>query len=177
VTFRKVASRPVHRGRVFTLQVETFESPDGEQFERDLIRHPGAVAVLPITDDGDVVFVRQFRPAIGEDLLEIPAGLLDVVGEPLEVAAARELAEEVGLRADRLELLTTFVAAPGMADERVTLFRARGLVEVGQNVQGPEERHMTVEKIPFALAVAMVHDGTITDAKTVIALLFVASQL
>ena len=169
--FARVAARPIHVGRAFTLSVETYRSPDGEEFDRDIVRHPGAVAVLAVHDDGTVVLVRQFRAAIGTHLLEIPAGLLDVPGEVPEEAARRELAEEVGLAAAVLTRLTEFVAAPGMADERITLFVATGLSSIGNDLQGPEERHMTEERIPLAEAVAMARDGRIADAKTIIALL------
>src|SRR4051794_13721714 len=97
--FRKRDERVVHRGSLITVAVGTFEDPDGEAFERDLVHHPGAVSVVAIEDDGRVVMVRQYRAAVDAELLEIPAGKRDVEGESPEATAARELEEEVGLRA------------------------------------------------------------------------------
>ena len=94
--FRLVSERDVHRGAVFRVSVGTFTGPDGGEFERDLVRHPGAVAVVPLVG-ADVVLVRQYRPALGAELLEIPAGIRDVDGEALEETAGRELAEEIGM--------------------------------------------------------------------------------
>ncbi len=156
---------------VFRLINAVFQSPSGEQFDRDIIRHPGAVAVLPLHDDGTVTLVSQFRGAVGIDLLEIPAGLLDQVGEDLSEAAARELREEVGLVAAELRQLISYHAAVGFTDERITIFLGRGLQDVAKDLQGPEEAHMSVHRIALADAVKMIHDGRITDGKTVISLL------
>lgn len=167
--FRTVASRTVFDGQLLRLRVDTLEAPDGHRFERELVHHPGAVAVLPLTDGGEVVLVRQYRSAVDEHLLEIPAGLLDVEGEAPEEAARRELREEVGLVADRLETLAQFVNSPGFCDERVLLYLATGLHEVPHEHDGPEEQHMEVVRLPLADAVAMALTGEITDAKTLVA--------
>lgn len=167
--FRTVASRTVFDGKLLQLRVDTLEAPDGQRYDRELVHHPGAVAVIPITDDGEVVLVRQYRSAVDEHLLEIPAGLLDMAGEPPEGAARRELREEVGLVADRLEPLAEFVNSPGFCDERVRLFVATGLREVAHERQGAEEEHMEVVRLPLADAVALALTGGITDAKTLVA--------
>ena len=103
--FRKLGEELIHHGWVIDLYRERFEAPDGTIMERDVVRHPGAVSVVPVLDDGTVVLVRQFRAPLGREMLEIPAGKLDVEGEDLEAAARRELAEEVGFEAGSLELL------------------------------------------------------------------------
>jgi ADP-ribose pyrophosphatase len=108
--------------------------------------------------------------AIDRELLELPAGTRDVVDEPPEVAVGRELAEEAGLGADHLEHLLTYFVAPGLTDEAVVLYLARGLHEVPNDPHGPEEQAMTVERIPLDDALAMIEDGRITDAKTIIGL-------
>ncbi len=174
--FRKLDEEVVHRGYAFRAAVARYEAPDGSTFSRDIIRHVGAVAVLPLHDDGTVTVVRQYRAPIEDRLLEIPAGLRDVSDEPLEETARRELAEEVGLVADHVEPLTSFHNAAGFSDEVVHVFLGTGLHPVAADVQGPEEEDMVVERHPLADLVAMVHDGTITDAKTIIGVLLVASR-
>lgn len=156
---------------VFRLMNVCFAAPSGETFDRDIIRHPGAVAVLPLHEDGTVTLVSQFRGAVGMDLLEIPAGLLDQIGEDQPAAAARELREEVGLVAGTLKLLISYHAAVGFTDERITIYLGTHLASVPTDLQGPEESHMSVHRIALTDALAMVNDGRITDGKTVIALL------
>lgn len=168
--FRKLAEQEVARGYQFTMVNARFAAPDGEQFERDIIRHVGAVAVVPLHDDGSVTLVRQFRPALEVDLLEVPAGLRDVDGEPDARTAARELEEEAGLRAERITSLVRFHNSPGFCDESVALFLATGLSEVPLDRQGVEEQAMTIERIPLDAALDMVETGSITDAKTIIGL-------
>lgn len=168
--FRKLAEQEVARGYQFTMVNARFAAPDGEQFERDIIRHVGAVAVVPLHDDGSVTLVRQFRPALEVDLLEVPAGLRDVDGEPDARTAARELEEEAGLRAERITSLVRFLNSPGFCDESVALFLATGLSEVPLDRQGVEEQAMTIERIPLDAALDMVETGSITDAKTIIGL-------
>lgn len=176
MTFRKVSEELIYEGAVFTFARVTFESPSGERFDREILKHNGAVAVVPLTDDGDVVLVRQYRGAVERELLEIPAGLLDIVGESRPTAAARELREETGFEARSLVELTTFVPAPGLLNELVTVFLATGLTHVGNDLQGPEEQHMTIVRIPFAEALAMSRDGRIVDAKTIIGLNLTAAR-
>ena len=147
------------------------EGPGGDRFEREIIHHPGAVAVLPLHDDGTVTLVHQYRVAVGSDVWEVPAGLRDIADEPTEETARRELAEEVGLRAGRLERLAMFHNSVGFSDEAVVIYLARDLSAVADDRQGVEEEHMRVERMPLDAALAMVDDGRITDAKTVIALL------
>lgn len=169
--FRRLDERVVHEGHVITLAIGTFEAPDGTTFERDIVHHPGAVSVVPLHDDGTVTLVRQYRAALDLDLLEIPAGKRDVAGEAPELTAERELAEEVGLRAARLEPLARFVNSAGFSDELSHVFLATGLTEVGTDLQGVEEQHMTVERIALADVPAMIADHRLLDAKTVIGLL------
>ena len=123
-----------------------------------------------------MTLVRQFRAPLGRDLLEIPAGLRDVADEPPEVTAARELAEEVGLRADHLELLCRFHNSPGFSDELVHVFLATGLHPVDNDLQGIEEQHMTVERLALDELLAMIADGRVTDAKTVIGVALVRAR-
>ena len=178
-SFRPVGEeRTLHRGHVLHLVEADFEAPDGSTFTREVVRHPGAVSIVPLMDDGEtVVCVRQYRAALDELLLEIPAGKLDVVGEDIEVCAARELEEEVGYRAATLERLTTFRNSAGFCDERSHIFLATGLLRTGTDHQGIEEAHMTVEHVRLADVAAMIADGRITDAKTMIGLTLTSARL
>lgn len=170
----------MHKGYIWHVSVATFESPDGELFERDVIRSPGAVGIVPLLfEDGVpvVVFVRQYRGPLDQYVLEIPAGMRDVPSEPLEATAQRELIEEAGLSAGRLEYLTHFFSSAGMTDSVLHLYLATDLSPVPRDVHGPEESHMDVLRIPLAEALDMVTRAEINDAKTVIGLLLVDRRL
>lgn len=168
--FRRLGEDERYRGPLIALATATFLDPDGDRFERDVVHHPGAVSVVPLRDDGRVVLVRQYRAPLDRDLLEIPAGKRDVDGEPPEDTARRELAEEVGMRAGRLELLAEFFNSPGFCDEHSYVFLARDLTPCDPDAQGVEERHMTVEDVALGDALALITRGEIVDAKTIIGL-------
>lgn len=171
MTFSKRGERPVHEGAIISLAVGTFEAPDGSTFERDIVHHPGAVSVVAVDDDRRVPLVRQYRAALDALILELPAGKLDVPDEEAEACARRELVEEVGLEAQRWELLCEFHNSPGFSDERHRIFLAQGLSAVPDDRQGVEEQSMTVEWVDLADAVSLVRSGAVKDAKTVIGLL------
>jgi ADP-ribose pyrophosphatase len=177
VPFRKLGERTVHRGHVVTFAVGSFEGPEGERFERDIVHHPGAVSVVAVDDDGNAVLVRQYRAALDETILELPAGKLDVDGEDPLVCAQRELAEEVGLAASEWELLAAFHHSPGFCDELGRVYLARGLTAVPDSRQGIEEQALTIERWPVADAPALVAHGTVHDAKTVIGLLLARERI
>lgn len=174
--FRKVSEAAIYEGPVFRLVDATFESPHGETFRRQIVRHNGAVAVVPLHEDGTITVISQFRASVMERLLEIPAGLLDRPGEPLDEAARRELREEVGLLCGRLDHLCTYVPAPGMTDERVTIFVARDLTTVDTDRHGPEEHDMVVSRIRLGDALAMIEAGDIIDGKTAYAFALLVAQ-
>ncbi len=169
--FRKRSERLVHQGHLISLAEGTFDGPAGTSFTRDVIHHPGAVSVVPYDADGTVLFVRQYRAAIDRELLEIPAGKRDVADEPPELTAHRELAEEVGRTAGRMDLLGTFYNSPGFCDEYSFTYLARDLTEVPTEAHSVEESAMTIETVRFGDALEMITRGDITDAKTIIALL------
>ena len=174
--FTKIAETQLHSGFRITLNEVRYRADDGSEFDREVVRHPGAVAVLPLHDDDTVTLVRQFRAALDADLLELPAGIRDVDGEADIAAARRELMEEAGLDADHLEHIVTFHNSPGFCDESVGVFLATGLRPVADDRQGIEEEHMVIERIALDEALAMVGDGRITDAKTIIGLTIVAGR-
>jgi 8-oxo-dGTP pyrophosphatase MutT (NUDIX family) len=171
--FRKLAETPLLDTAVIRVASGQFESPEGERFERTLVHHPGAVGVVPLLGDGRVVMVRQYRAAADAELLEIPAGKRDVPGEDPADCAARELEEEIGRRAGRLELLARFYTSVGYSDEHFTLYAGHDLVEVATDLQGLEEQHMSIEVVDLADVGRMIASGELADAKTIIGLTLV----
>ena len=168
--FRKLAEREVFAGSLIRVGRASFEAPDGRRFERDVVHHPGAVVVVPLVDDDTALLVRQYRAAVDAELLEIPAGTRDVDGEAPEATAVRELAEEVGRVAGRVELLARFHNSPGFCDELSWLYLARDLHETPHDRQGVEEEAMSVEAVSLAHVPDLVRTGAIVDGKTIIGL-------
>jgi ADP-ribose pyrophosphatase len=151
------------------VETRRFRDPDGDEFERDFLLHPGAVGIIALHDDGTVTLVRQFRGAMGRTVLEMPAGTCDVDGEPAIDTARRELAEEAGLVASRLDLLAPLPVSPGVSNQVTTVFLATGLTTCDTEREGPEERAMTVERVPLDKVVAMAAAGELIDAPTLAA--------
>lgn len=171
--FRQIGERLLYQGWLMKVVAGTFEAPDGTRFDRDIVRHPGAVGIVPVDGD-EVVLVRQYRAPMDRDLLEIPAGTRDQTGEDPARTAARELAEEIGATAQTIEHLVTYWVAPGISDEQMHLYLARGLRFGERHADGPEESSMTVERVALADAPELIRDGRIVDAKSIIGLLLVA---
>jgi ADP-ribose pyrophosphatase len=173
-----VASRVIHEGRYLTFRVDTIERTDGSRAERDVVGHPGAVAILAVDPDGEVLLVRQFRVPAGRVLLEIPAGTLDIddatgAVEDHALAARRELEEETGYRADTWRQLASFWTAPGFATELMHLWLATDLRPADGERLGPDEdEHLRLERMPLRDAVAAVERGEIADAKSIVGLLW-----
>lgn len=166
----QVAARTLAEGAFFHLEEVTLRSSDGSEVVRDILRHPGGVAVLPV--DGDNVWlIRQHRAALGREVDEIPAGKLDPGDADLESAARRELAEELGAEADSLIHLTTLAPSPGYTDEIIEIFVAEGLSFGERRPDGHEEQEATVFSLPLADLVDRVGRGKVIDAKTQVAAL------
>jgi ADP-ribose pyrophosphatase len=163
-----VSAREVYRGRL--IRVEVHPLPQGEH---DVVRHPGAAAVLPVTPAGEVLLVRQFRPAIGQHLVEIPAGLLDQREEDALSCAARELREETGFTHRTIEFLGGYYSSAGFTDEYVHLF----LATVGEEPDGPPEEGIELLRRPFAEMIAAARAGRVRDVKTALALLLAEARL
>lgn len=166
--FRLVASKTVRRSRVFRIDEETWRAPDGSSFRRDTLVHPGAVAILPVTARGTMLFIRQFRAAARGWLLEIPAGTLEAGESPL-ACAKRELVEEVGFAARTWRKLGSIFVAPGYTTEVIHLYEARGLSPAHAE-QDDDEHIEPVELSPAAVGRA-VRAGRIRDGKSLAALL------
>ncbi|MGB0619483.1 MAG: NUDIX hydrolase [Myxococcota bacterium] len=161
---------PVTRAKSIEVTTEIVDLPNGRRVEFDLVRHPGAAAVVPFMDDGRVLLIRQFRFATGGEILEIPAGKLDP-GEAPEACAARELEEETGYRAGRLERLGSIWTTPGFCDEIIHLYAAFDLEPANQRLE-PDE---IIELVPTPLADALDSlSGPLVDGKTATALLLAA---
>lgn len=171
MTFRAGSERAIYDGYVINVRVGTFHAPDGSTFERDLVHHPGAVAIAAL-DAGDLVLVRQYRPALDRYMLEIPAGLRDVDGEPPAETARRELLEEVGLVAATWEPMISVHNSVGFCDEEIHIFLATDCSPAERTTtDSPEEIDMEIVRVGLGDARQMVADGAITDVKTVIAIL------
>lgn len=159
--------RSIYKGRIVDLGIERATFPDGRQVELEVIRHPGASAVVPLHDDGTVTLLRQWRHAGGGMHVEVPAGCLEP-GEAPELCAARELAEEAQLQAGTLLLLAAIHTTPGFTDERIHLYLARGLVPADGAPEADEYLHPL--RVPLEEALQWTADGRITDGKTICAL-------
>ncbi len=167
MTFKTLKSETLFKGRVFDLLREQILYPDGRKADFDILRHGGAVAILPINAEGEVIFVRQYRHAIAAHLVEIPAGRLEPGEDPLK-CAARELKEEIGLAPGKLEKLIDFYIAPGYSDEIITLFLATQL----NPELLPQDQDEEIEIITMKITEAYerIEAGEIKDAKSILAL-------
>jgi ADP-ribose pyrophosphatase len=174
-----VSTERLYTGRIVNLDLDTVRFPDGSTGTLELLRHPGASAVVPFLDppsdpDPRLLLIRQFRHAADEFIWEVPAGRLDP-GESPEACAARELEEETGRKAGRLELLTTIYTTPGFTDERIHLFQATDL-QKGAEAREADE-FMEVRPVRGSEVRKMIRDGEIRDGKTLVALMFVQCYL
>ncbi len=179
--FRKLDERVVWTGTLVSAGTGTFVDPAGNEFERDIVHHPGAVVVVPVIDGAggrpEVVLVRQYRAAIDAELLELPAGKRDVAGEAPLVTAHRELEEEVGMKAGSMVQIAEFYNSPGFCDEHSFLFLATDLTPCATDFQGHEEQYMTIERVALASVPALIAAGELVDGKSIIGLLVALEQL
>lgn len=163
----------IYQSRVFRLCRETVTLPNGVTTTLDVIHHPGSSAIVPLLPDDQVVMIKQYRQSLRQFLWEIPAGTLDPGENPLE-CARRELIEEAGYQANHFEKLTEIVPAPGYTDERIHIFLATDLAPVPQNLDKDEV--LEVALLPLDETLAMIRDGRIQDALTVIGIFFVSMR-
>jgi ADP-ribose pyrophosphatase len=178
LTEQVVGSKTIYSGKYLTFRIDTVERTDGSRAEREVVGHPGAVAILAVDDAERVLMVRQYRAPAARILLESPAGTLDIdpdsgaIEDP-NLAAPRELEEETGYRAGSLRLLTSFWTAPGFATELMHLYLATDLRPADDNRIGPDEdERLELEHVPVSEALAAIERGEIADAKSILGLLW-----
>jgi len=160
-------TKTIYEGKIFNISIDTIREGD-IQYDREIVIHKGSAVIMPVFADNTVALVRQYRHAARQSLLEIPAGTLEQ-GESPEVGAARELEEEIGVRAEQLELLTEFYVSPGFLTEKMFVFLATGLTETQQKLE--DDENLTVERHSFKQLYEMIRNGEIEDAKTICAIL------
>ena len=166
-------TKNLYTGKVVTLNIETVALPNGLTIDLEVVRHPGAAAVVPITEDGAVVLIRQFRHAAGGFIYEIPAGKLHS-GEDPRSCATRELEEEIGYKPGQLMLLSSIFTAPGFTDEVIHVYKATGLTKGRQHLDRDEV--LEVVEVSLEEAIGMIRAGTIRDAKTIVGLQLVFTE-
>jgi ADP-ribose pyrophosphatase len=174
LTEKRLSSNQIYKGRIVTLSVDTVELPNGKTSKRELIQHPGAVAMVPVDPQGKIIMVRQFRYAANKILLELPAGTLNPT-EPPELCAARELQEETGYKAEQLELLGGIYVAPGSSTEFIHIYLATGLTE--SRLDMDDDEFIEVETHPLDVLLQQVYNGEIQDGKTVTGLMLASRRL
>lgn len=167
-----LSTEQIYKGRVFDVRIDEIREGDRE-YKREIAVHRGSAVIIPVFDDGTVAFVRQYRHAVGDYMLEIPAGGIEE-GETFEQAALRELEEEVGVTASKIEKLSEFYVSPGFLTEKMCLFLATGLTETTQNLDGDEM--IEIERHDFNVALEMVRNNEIRDAKTIVGLLLASPR-
>jgi ADP-ribose pyrophosphatase len=172
--FELLHSETLLKGRAFAIRRDTLKTPDGRETKFDIIEHGGSVIIVPIDKDGNLLFVRQYRHAAGMDLLELPAGTLEE-GEDPAVCAAREIREETGFAADKIEKIGDFYLAPGYSTEFMHVYLAQELRH--DPLEADADEFLSVETIPFAEAIQMAERGEMLDAKSLAALLLAKSHL
>jgi ADP-ribose pyrophosphatase len=161
--FETIHSQPIYQGRAFSVRKDQVRLPDGAETQLDIVEHGGAVTILPIDEQGNIWFVRQYRHAAGLEMLELPAGTLEL-GEPPEICAHREIREEIGMRAGKLQKIGEFYLAPGYSTEFMHIFLATNLSP--DPLEGDIDEFLQIEKIPLKRVPAMVQAGEIIDGKT-----------
>ncbi|MEH7333761.1 NUDIX hydrolase [Neobacillus drentensis] len=168
-------SEEIFSGKVISLHLQDVELPNGKQSKREIVKHPGAVAILAVTNDEKIIMVEQYRKALERTIVEIPAGKLEKGEEPA-VCARRELEEETGYGCESLELLTSFYTSPGFADEIVHVYLAKGLSKIENSAALDEDEFVNLEELTLEEALQYVKEQKIYDAKTIYAVQYLQLQ-
>jgi len=173
--FELIKSEPLLQGRAFKIRRDHLRTPDGKETKFEIVEHGGSVVIIPIDNDGNILFVRQYRHAAGMDMLELPAGTRDSLDEPYEECAAREIREETGMEAGTLTKVGDFYLAPGYSTEFMGAFLA---TDLKHNPLDPDaDEFLSVEKISVKEALVMAERGEMPDAKSLAALFMARSHL
>lgn len=172
---KTLKSEEIFSGKVISLHLQDVELPNGKQSKREIIKHPGAVAIIALTDDNKIVMVEQYRKALERTIVEIPAGKLEKSEEPA-LCARRELEEETGYECESLELLTSFYTSPGFADEIIHVFLAKGLTKIENPAALDEDEFVNLEELTLEEALQYVKEQNIYDAKTIYAVQYLQLQ-
>jgi len=173
--FELIKSEPLLQGRAFKIRRDYLKTPDGKETKFEIVEHGGSVVIIPIDNDGNILFVRQYRHAAGMDMLELPAGTRDSLDEPYEECATREIREETGMEAGTLTKVGEFYLAPGYSTEFMGAFLA---TDLKHNPLDPDaDEFLSVEKIPVKEAIAMAERGEMPDSKSLAALFMARPHL
>lgn len=165
---KTMKSEKVYEGKILNLRIDTVELPDKKYSKREIVEHPGAVSIIPINENNEVYLVKQYRKAIDKEILEIPAGKIEIGEEPKD-CAIRELKEETGLEAESIDYMFEFYTSPGFSNEKMYLFIAKGLIK-GEATPDTDE-YIDIEKIHLDELINMVKNGQISDSKTLVGIL------
>lgn len=172
---KTISTEEIFKGKIISLQVDDVELPNGKTSKREIVKHPGAVAVIAVTDEGKIVLVEQYRKAMERTLVEIPAGKLEKGEDPAK-CARRELEEETGYECKEMEWLVSFYTSPGFADEIIHLYVAKGLSQKEDAAGLDEDEFVNVEEVTLEEAIAYVKEKKIYDAKTAYAIQYLQLQ-
>lgn len=168
---KTIATKPIYDGNIISLQVDDVRLPNGQEAKRELVKHPGAVAIIPVTDDGKLIMVKQFRKALEKTIIEIPAGRIEPNEDPKRTAI-RELEEETGYGTKHMTYLQSFATSPGFADEIIHVYVAKDLFKIDNPEDGDEDEFIELLTVTIEEAEALVASGDIYDAKTAFAILY-----
>lgn len=169
---KTIRTKKIFSGNIISVQVDDVLLPNGKESKREIVKHPGAVAIIPVTKDGNIIFVKQFRKPLERSLIEIPAGKIEENEDP-EITAVRELEEETGFTTDTLTYVASFYTSPGFADEIIHLYYTDQLQPLTERVEGDEDEFVEIVELSLEEAEQNVRDKKIYDAKTMYALLYI----
>ncbi len=166
---KTLRTKKIFDGKIISVQIDDVELPDGNLSKREIVKHPGAVAIIPVNEEGKIIFVEQYRKPLERTLIEIPAGKIEM-GEAPEITAKRELEEETGYTTDMLSYVTSFYTSPGFADEIIHIYFTNQLTKLQYAVAGDEDEFIELKELTLSEAEQYMNDKRIYDAKTVYAI-------
>ncbi|MFD2640284.1 NUDIX domain-containing protein [Piscibacillus salipiscarius] len=172
---KTLSSESIYKGKIIDVKIDEVKLPDGKTSKRELIDHPGAVAIIALTDEGKLVMVEQYRKALEKSIIEIPAGKLEA-GEKPDMTAKRELEEETGYRAEQLDFIVSYYTSPGFANEIIYVYKASGLKVVEDQLQGDDDEFVELIEVTLDEAVKLIEEQRIHDAKTIHAVHYLMLQ-